>query len=192
MNRKKSFKIDEKLLEKIVSVAYGNAGFIDKIGVRRLSKKYPEVKKTLEDYKKTAAELKSLEFNSCPDEIIKNVENFFNIDKKNKRSLLTDLGYIFITKPIYSAVAVTILVIAILFSSTMERNFENSEFSKKEVKDAEEQVEKALALIGKVFVSARNTLEKDILTKQVSKPLNESVKSVNELFAKENKNEKSN
>lgn len=192
MNRKKSFKIDEKLLEKIVSVAYGNAGFIDKLGVRRLAKKYPEVKEALENYEKTAKELKKMDFSTCPDELIENVEKLINIDKKKERSLFSDLGSIFITKPLYSAAAVTIFVIAILFSTTLERNFEHSEFSKQEVEVAGEQVEKALALIGKVFNTARTTIEKDILTKQVSNPLNESVKSVNELFTKENKNEKSN
>ncbi|MFA8343404.1 MAG: hypothetical protein ACEPO8_10600 [Rhodothermaceae bacterium] len=192
MNRKKSFKIDEKLLEKIVSVAYGNAGFIDKLGVRRLAKKYPEVKEALENYEKTAKELKKMDFSACPDELIENVEKLINIDKKKERSLFSDLGSIFITKPLYSAAAVTIFVIAILFSTTLERNFEHSEFSKQEVEVAGEQVEKALALIGKVFNTARTTIEKDILTKQVSNPLNESVKSVNDLFTKENKNEKSN
>lgn len=192
MNRKKSFKIDEKLLEKIISVAYGNAGFIDKLKIRHLAKKYPEVKETLDDYKKTAEELKGLEFEACPEELIKNVETIINIEKKTKRSFAFDLYSIFITKPLYSAAALTVLIIAIIFSTAIDRNYQEPEYSTQEVLLASEQVEKALAIIGKVFNNARNTIKQDILTKQVSRPLNESVKSVNELFSKEYKNEKSN
>ena len=54
MQEKKSNKIDEKLLDKIIAVAYSDAGLYDRIIVWVKSKNNPEIKGLLDEYKLTA------------------------------------------------------------------------------------------------------------------------------------------
>ena len=67
--------MNDKLLEKIISVAYGDASFIDKIKIQRLAKKNKEVKELWESYRQTAAEVHKLKEEECPNELLVAIEN---------------------------------------------------------------------------------------------------------------------
>ena len=54
-----SNNIDEKLLDKIIAVAYSDAALYDRLVVWLNSKSDPEIKKLLDEYKLTAASVHS-------------------------------------------------------------------------------------------------------------------------------------
>ncbi len=51
MQEKNSNKIDEKLLEKIIAVAYSDAVWYDRMVVRINAMRNPEIKELLDEYK---------------------------------------------------------------------------------------------------------------------------------------------
>ena len=59
MSYKKSSKISEEFLNKIISVAYKDAKIFDKAVVYYLAFRNSEIKKLLNDFKKTAAEVQT-------------------------------------------------------------------------------------------------------------------------------------
>ena len=69
MNYKKSSKISKELLERIISVAYGSASFLEKRRINKLASESETIKKLLEEYKRTANAVHSIpkeEYNGEP------------------------------------------------------------------------------------------------------------------------------
>lgn len=189
MKRTKSYNIDEQLLEKIVSVAYGNAGFFEKRKIEKLARENEEVRELLEEYSETAKSLHSVEMENCPEEILKKVEEQIHFGKEEKNSIFVEIYSVFVSKPIVSAAAAAVLVVILLFSVVIDREKFDDDFTNTEVVAAHEQVKQSLAMIGKIFKRTTNTLETEILGTRVGKPVNTGIKEVNNLFYKENKND---
>jgi len=55
MREKSSYKIDEKLLDKIIAVAYSDAGLYDRMVVWINVRRDPEIKGLLDEYKLKAS-----------------------------------------------------------------------------------------------------------------------------------------
>lgn len=189
MKHTKSYNIDDQLLERIISVAYGSAGFFEKREIEKLARQNPEIKELLEEYKSTANSLHSVELENCPEEILKNVEGIINPGREEKSSIFIDIYTVFVGKPLVSAAAATLLIVILLFSTVIEREKFDDSFTSSEVVAAHEQVKQSLAMIGKIFNKTTNTLENEILGTRVGKPINTGIKKVNNLFDKENKND---
>ena len=58
----------EKLLNRIISVAYDDANLLEKFRIYRLASKDPKVKSVLNEYKKVANQTHKVELDYCPDE----------------------------------------------------------------------------------------------------------------------------
>lgn len=79
---KYQFEINEKLLNRIISVAYGDANIVDKIKINVLALRNPEIKRLLAEYKITARSIGNLEKEDCPDEILENIKINTGIKEK--------------------------------------------------------------------------------------------------------------
>ena len=185
MKRKKSFEISEELLNKIISVAYGDAGLWDRFYVTRLAEKYPEVKNVLSEYKSTSAEIHKLSEEECPDEIIVNIEKQTANVNKRINSFTADFLTIVFTRPIFSAAAV-VIIIGFLVFGILENRVPQYKYSKAEIEIADKQAKHALAIVGKIFAQTNITLKEEVLNSRVAKPIRESMGIVNEFLTSEN------
>jgi len=184
MNNKKTYNIDDKTLEKIISVAYGSAGIKDRISIYLLTKKSSEAKSILNDYRDTASQVHKLETEEMPEKILRKVQTEIKAGIKKERSFLSDFLSLFLFKPRFSFTAVVIIVAAIVMSIFVRDNRMNSKYSQQEIERASRQTKQALALVSNIFNTTKTTITDDIIPNRVAKPINESFNYVNEIFQK--------
>ncbi len=169
--------INEKYLDKIISVAYGDAGIVDKLSIYRDARKYPEVKKILDEYRTTAEEVKSFAGEKCPDDLVRKIEKVIPGVKQNKSGKYL----IAFRKPVFSSVAL-VMVIAIAAFLIFRQPNREPKYSKAEVLTAEIQIKQSLGLVGKIFRQTQNTISQDVLDKQVVPPIKRGMNVVNNLL----------
>ena len=177
---KKLNPIKEKLLDKIIKVAYGEGNLWEIISVHYLSKRNPDVQKMLEEYKETATAVKSIRSEECPDNIVKIISKKLSGEKYSSGFAAT-LFEIFLRKPvIVPAVVLVIGCMLTIFIIKQERD--RDYYSDAKVEQAEKQVKESLALVGKIFKETQNTVKDDVFEKKVSPPIKESMEVINNLF----------
>ena len=177
---KSQFQIDENLLDRIISVAYGDANFLEKFKIYFLAARYDKVKRLLTEYKITVKAIHSINQEECPVEILENVEA--NTLKKNGQfSLTIKFLYALLYKPILTVSTVLILISGMLFFMLFNKT-NNNEYSEAQIKFAEKQLKQSLVLVNKIFYRTANKVEYDILRNQVAKPVHEGISTINDLF----------
>ena len=70
MQQKRSHNISDKLLERIISVAYGDSGWLEKIIINRKAKSNPEILQLLEEYKLTADSVHRIKQSEVPESVM--------------------------------------------------------------------------------------------------------------------------
>lgn len=183
MNYKKSSKISEELLDRIISVAYGSASFLEKRRIEKLASENESVQKLLDEYKNTANAVHSIQKEKYNGEL-----KIKTITESNK-SILDDIYQILIGKPVISAVASILLIFVITFSLFNNKELTYEGYSLAEVEKANFESKQALLIINKIFSETGEQLTNDILINEVSKPIREGMNIVNKLFNKEKKHE---
>ena len=171
----------EKLLNKIISVAYGDANLFDKIKINRLAEKDMEVRNIFESYRATASEVHNLNEEEFPEELTAAIENRTVKMKKQSNMFAFDLYTIIFRRPVFSATATVMLLGAILFGIISNRTIEYK-YTPEEVSAADLQARKAFAIIGRIFDQTNTTLKEEVFNSRVAKPINEGVGVVNGLF----------
>jgi hypothetical protein len=165
------YNIDEEMLDRIIAVAYKDAPLIDRMRIYSLAKKNPEVKKLLNEYRRTANSVKKVPLGKCPDAVIKSLEIKSRGENKS-----------FILKPVY-AFAITVLVISTLVIVLLNQSKEKEHiYTKAEIELAEEQVKTSLAIVNRVFKKTEDLIEEDILPKRVAKPIYKSLSIINKVL----------
>jgi hypothetical protein len=163
--------IDEEMLNRIIAVAYKDAHLTDRIRIYFLAKKNPDVKKLLNEYRRTANGVKKVPLEKCPDSIIKSLE-IKTLEKKKS----------FMLKPAY-VFTITVIVISTLVVVLLNQSKEKEHiYTKAEIELAEEQVKTSLAIVNRVFKKTEDLIQKDILPKRVAKPIHKSLSIINEVL----------
>lgn len=181
MNSKKCSNINEKSLSKIISVAYGNASLIDIFIVKRLIKRDSELRALYEEYRKTASIVCSLKREKFEN------DNILITEKINTKTMFEEMYSIFLGKPIIYSAMVTVLLISMMFSIFSNKEISYNGYTMAEVKKANRESRIAISIVSEIFNKTKTTLKTDILYKEVSKPINEGINTVNKLFNKETK-----
>ena len=178
---KRSNHISDEFTDKIISVAYGDAGFFDKRKVRKAAESNPEVSKLLEEYRETAGVLEMIKRERCPDEVVASAEQKTGVDVRHISFWQRYFGILAYRPavPIAAAVMVTALFVSILIN---ENSKVDQRFTQAQVLTAERQVKESLAIIGRVFNITEDQLQNEIIKKQVVPPLRQSISIVNDLF----------
>ncbi len=187
MNRKKSFELNEAMHNKIISVAYGDAGLLDRRKIMQAAAENEEVRNLLDEYKKTAREVKKIDLEEFPQELLKTIESKTISLKKNTNTFFYDLYSVILSRPGYSAAVTIVLVAAMVISLIINKPVQYN-YSAAEINVADKQAKYAFEIVGKIFNETNITLQKEVLGKAVAKPLNESIGVVNKLI-KGDKNE---
>ena len=174
---KKSNRIEEKYLDKIIQVAYGEGNLFEKLSVYFRAKKDPSVKNLLDEYRLTASVLDSMKNEKCPENLVSRTAVQVSGGRRFSWKLFDGL----LKKPVITAAAA--VLIAVIFSLYMiETQKSKPQYSKVRIMQAELEVKKSLVIIDRVFKNTRSTLENDVLKKQVSPPIREGINVVHNLF----------
>ena len=184
MQKKESNKLDKKLTDKIIKVAYGDARIVDRIYVSYLASSDKKVNDLLQEYKQTANVVHSIKQENISDQIIKSVKNH-TLNEKNNSSLISGLYYrislIFGNKAI-PAITVVVISIAIVSFILLRNPTPTHKYSKAEIELAEKQFRESIAIIGKTFEKAEKDFSKEILNNQVNKNLSRGYFLVNNIL----------
>ncbi|MBU0475607.1 MAG: hypothetical protein KKF62_15775 [Bacteroidetes bacterium] len=175
--------MNEKLKDRIISVAYGDASFLEKYRIKRLASKDKAVKNILDEYNKIAKAVHSIskeEFSGKPK--IKMISDLH-------KSILEEIYLIIIGKPAISFLAGVLLVFAISFSLLNNKKLNYEGYTIAEVQQANIEAKQAFQIVNSIFSKTENKIKYDILTEEVSKPIKEGMSTVNKLFKKEKENE---
>ena len=178
--------MDEKLLNRIITVAYGEASFLERRKINALAKRDKEVELMLQKHTEIALRSRNIEMESLPGEILENVKNLNDLKKAREKSLFYDIYSFIFMRPAVSAAILSIFILALVSTFIFKRPEIHEQYSKQEIELADKQVKQSLALIASVFKKTTSTVEKDILTDRVSKPIKESFNLVNEYLEEDN------
>lgn len=182
-----NYKIDDQLLEKIISVAYKDARFLDKIKINYLASKYDNVKELLSEYKNTAEEIHSIELEEFPDSSIEEVMRKLNIDKEKQPKFWNDLYSVFIRKPALVLAFSVLILVSITVSIFQNRDLNHNEYSNQQIAEANKDAHEALYLVSTILNDASTHLQNDVIKEKIASPINESLGIINNILLKENK-----
>lgn len=185
MNHMKYNDVPDELLNKIIRVAYGDAGMFKKWQLKILAKKNRIVGELLSEYRETARNVHSLKSDECPEEILSKVEVVTVKKSDNKLSIIGDLYNLVFSKPLVTAIAVSVIVVAIVSSLFIDRSKMYDGYSLEEVERANFETRKAIALVSKIFIRTEKSIKEEILAERIGKPINQGIESVNKLFKEE-------
>ncbi len=173
MQEKSSNKIDEKLLDKIIAVAYSDAGLYDRMVVWINARRDPEIEKILAEYKLTAKSVHQLIETDLPESMLSSVRR--RTAGKPQNDFIGSIIYSFASKPILSASTVGIIIITIVSILLFYNPPPEQKYTKVEIELAQQQLGESLAIVNKVFQNTENKLDIEVISKHVSKPLNKGL-----------------
>lgn len=174
--------MNEKLLNRIISVAYGDSSLLEKIKIHRLAKTNPEIKTLLDTYSNTAEKTHRIELEQYPNKIAEEIKRTIIKQNKYEKSLGYDLYSFVFGRPALSATILSIIILALISTFVFQRPEIHEQYSKQEIEAADLEVKQSLALIANVFKKTTSTVENEVLTERVSKPIKESLNLVNNYF----------
>ncbi len=180
-------EINDNLLNRIITVAYGDAGLIEKIKIHLLAIKHTRIKNILNEYKQTAKAVEQIEIDKCPDEIIEKVKNNTGVIKDNAFvALLTFVRRILwinqlLRKPVFTA-AIILMIISSVVSLFLLNQKNQAQISNKHVALAEKQVKQSIVFVNRIFERTAGRVENDIIKQQVARPVQEGISTINNLF----------
>jgi len=179
----KPFEITDEILDKLISTAYGDAGFLDKIYVKKLIRKHENVRLLYEQYSAVANEVHKVKEHEFPYQLTKPLP-IRNVNYKEfKNSFWVDLLSIIINRPLISTVTAIVMITAVTVSLINIKQVEYK-YTPIEITTADEQVRKALGIVSKIFNETKTTLRNEVLGEKVGTPIRESIGIVNIIFNK--------
>jgi len=179
MQRNNLNNIEELLLDKIIAVAYNDAGWIDRIIVYRMAKKDSLVKQLLNEYRLTAASVHKIKETELAASISNAVKLKLEVGVKSKPLVSFIYAGLF-SRPILTTGIAGLLIITIVGILYFNKPAAKYTYTKIEIELAQQQFEHSLAIVGKVFQNAEKKLEVEVISKHVSKPLNKGLIYLND------------
>jgi hypothetical protein len=179
MQKNNSNKIEESLLDKIIAVAYNDAGWIDRIIVYRMAKKDPIVKQLLNEYRLTAASVHNIKETELPASISNTVR--VKIDEETTSNPVGSFIYSrLFARPTLSTVVVGILMITIVGILFFNKPIPEYTYTKVEIELAQKQLQESIAIVNNVFLKAETELDTEVMPIHVGKQVNKSFNVLND------------
>ena len=181
MPEKNSTKIDEKLYDRIIAVAYDDASLIDKFIVYMKAKKNPDIQKILNEFKATANAIQNIKDNDLPESVIDSVKQ--RISRKEKKEFFGGFVYSkIISRPLLSSGVVAIIIIAIAAVLIINQTQRQPQYTEVQMKTAETQLAESLAIVNKVFKKAERKFDRDVIPNIVNKNTDKGFNLINDLL----------
>ncbi len=178
---KKQFELNEKYIDKIISVAYGDGNLIDKIDVIIKSYSNQKVRKILNDYKAVAKSVKNISSEFAPNEVVRNAQRDLNIHDNLFDSFFSGLYKLIIIKPAYSAAVLVIILSASVFIFLRQPRREPA-YSRVQITLAEKQVRESFDIVGKILARVQIKVTNQVLNNDVARPIQKGTSVINNLF----------
>ena len=184
MQKKELNKPDQKQIDKIIKVAYGDAGLFDWIFIYLKSITNDEVKSLLKEYTYTAQTVHKLKGREVPNylsERVKNITGGNNIRDLILPRISFGIVSFFGNKAIPATVFGIIFLVVISFFVLIKQT-PTHKYSKTEIELAQKQLKQSLAIVGRTFQKAEKSFSKDVLNNQINKNLSRGYFLVNNLL----------
>jgi hypothetical protein len=186
MPHKKSYNITEPLYNKIITIAYGDGSWREKIHVYYIILVDKSARTLFLSIKKTIKEIHKLRIDEFPGELLKSVERKTVPLRTTRVSFVNDFLSIIMARPVVSLATTLILITTIISTLFINRGTPQT-YSTYDIDRADRQARYALTIVNKIFTQTNSTLKEDILTDRVSQPINNGVSIINNLFNGEKK-----
>lgn len=161
--------MDENLINRIISAAYGDCSIWEKFRIKRIRKKNPEAERIYNSYHRAAVKVHSLKEIKCPDQVLKKAE-------AEIKPLNLTAGFL---KP---AAAFAIIIIAAITAIITIVNKPEPRYTAAEVRTAEIQAKESLAFVGRLLNKTTTAVSNEILPEKVSKPVKKGFNIINNLL----------
>lgn len=181
MQKNNSNKIEESLLDKIIAVAYGDAGWIDRIIISIMAKKDPLVKQLLNEYKLTAASVHKIEETELSASISNEVRAKLG-EETNSNSVGSFIYARLFARPILSTGIASILIIIICGILLFNKPDPEYKYTRVEIENAQKQLQESIAIVNKVFRKVETELDKEVIPNHVGKQVNKGFNVLNDLL----------
>jgi hypothetical protein len=159
-------EITEQYLIKIISVAYGDASFLDKIRINFDALINAEVKKILYEYKVTAKQVHLVSYEEYQGKI--------PIKLPNTTEWILNYLYVFFKRPIIST-AMALMIIGVAGYLIINPGQSSSQYTEQELRIADKQAKESFALVASIFDRTKNELRDKIFNEKVNKPINKGL-----------------
>ncbi len=146
-----------ELVDKIISVAYGDASITERIIINWQASRNDEVRKVLKEYKETASSVHNIKNEELPQQVINSVHR--RVEPENEsENLLSKIYFALFSKPIFSAAVVSIFVLAIISMFLFKQPAVTHKYSNAEIELAQQQLEDSFTIVSRVFNKAEQNL----------------------------------
>ena len=164
----KSIKeIPEQYLNKIISVAYGDASFWDKIKIYFDALRNTAVKEILYEYKETSKQVHMISYEEYHGEI--------PVKFSNTTAWIFNNLYIFFKRPIISTAMVLMIIGGAVGYLIINSGHSSPKYTKQELRIADQQAKESFALVASIFDRTKNELKNKIFNEKVNKPINKGL-----------------
>jgi len=184
MQKKDSNNINQKLVDKLINVAYGDAGLIDRFYVVWKASQNKTIKNLLEEYKNTAKVVHCVKNEDVPIQLTQIIKHktFSKEQPGFFISKISSLFYLLLGKRAITAavfgIILTIIVSFLIFREPVPAH----KYSRTEIDLAKKQFKLSMAIIGKAFEKAEKSFTDEILDKQVNQKLSRGYYLVNNIL----------
>lgn len=179
MEEMKTLHLKQELIDKIIHVAYGDASIFDKIAVYWNVLRNDAAKNLLAEYKRTATSIHTISREEIPDYIIESARGLTKTTN-NSENLLSKFYFTFYSKPVLSASIITIIILGVVSILLLKQPQRSHQYSNTEIELAQKQLGESLAIVNKVFQNTEKTLDAEVISKHVSKPLSKGLIYLND------------
>jgi len=184
MQKKESNNLDQELNDKVIRMAYGDAGIVERLCIYFKALSNKEVKKILEEFKHTSYAVHNIKQEDAPEQLI-NAVKINTSDKRQSESFISSLSYTFFMFFGKRAIPATVLIIilVLLFSFIFFKEpAPTHNYSKAQIELAEKQFRQSMAIVGEAFQNAEKSFSDEVMNKQVNKNLNRGYYLVNNIL----------
>lgn len=184
MQKKESNNLDQKLIDKIINVAYGDAGFFELIYVHFKSISNNEIKFLLDEYRKTAKTVHNIKLEEVSNFISERINNITGgINKKHFIfSRITYASFYFFSNKAIPVTVFSVMFMVIVSFFVFKEQTPPHKYSYAEIELAQKQLKQSLAIVGRIFQKTENSFNKEILQNQINKNLNRGYFLVNNIL----------
>ena len=171
--------IYQSLVDKIINVAYSDAGITEKIIVHLKSVANKDVRDLLKEYRETASTVHNLKPEEVPENLIRNVYVKTEISAKTANPF-EKIFLALSSKPALSSIAIAVIVLLIISLFVFKQPAPSNNYTKAEIELAQIQLAESIAIVNKVFKKAGKKFDEEVMSKHVSKPLNKGLNLLND------------
>ena len=169
---KQTKAISEEYLDRIICVAYGDAGFLDRIKIYLDARRDPEIKKILAEHKETAKKVHLI----SPEEYHGNIPV---MKKSHTNNSLLNYLYIFFKGPVISGAIALMIMAGIAGYFLTNNNHRMNGYTKQQLIIANQQAKESFAIVASILDRTKDDLRNNIINEKINKPIKMGLTIVN-------------